>query len=208
MNWREAPATAALAVATLLVSAFLILGGSLDAASLQAGFIPVRLQVDNPAFVVPWLLTPLSATLVHGGWTHLGFNLIMLGFCGYETERTLGSRGLIVLYLIGAYVAAAGQWVAGPTSPVPMIGASGAISAVIAAYSLFYGKMRAKPLGPIPASVIHVLWLAAAWIGIQLLTGLAGLNGEVRIAIGAHIGGFIAGLLLARPLLRWRYRKA
>jgi membrane associated rhomboid family serine protease len=53
-----------------------------------------------------------------------------------------------------------------------------------------------------------VLWLAAAWIGVQLLTGLAGLGGGPLVAIGAHIGGFLAGLALARPLLLWRYRKA
>lgn len=207
MNWREAPATAVLAVATLIVSAFLILGGSLDTASMQAGFIPLRLQVDSPAFVLPWLLTPLTATLVHGGWTHLGFNLIMLGFCGYEAERALGPRGLIVLYLIGAYVAAAGQWVAGPTSPVPMIGASGAISAVVGAYALLFGRRQAKAWGPIPAAVAQVLWLSAGWIGVQLLIKQTEPAGQT-VAIAAHIGGFLGGLALARPLLLWRWRGA
>ena len=55
---------------------------------------------------------------------------------------------------------------------------------------------------------MHVVWLAAAWIGIQLMIGVAGLGGATRIAIGAHIGGFLAGLALARPLLLWRYRGA
>ena len=63
-----------------------------------------------------------------------------------------------------------------------------------------------------PAGVVHVVWLAAAWIGIQLLMGLAGFGSSVGangpIAIGAHIGGFLAGLVLARPLLLWRYRAA
>jgi membrane associated rhomboid family serine protease len=212
MDWRQTRATAIIAVVTIIVSALVILTGQEAYAAFIAGFIPALASgaVLPPEIGagVPWWLTPLTATLLHANFIHLTLNLVMLYYCGQMTERALDSKGLVVLYVVGAYAAAAGQWVQDPGGVVPMIGASGAISAVIAAYSLFYGKMRAKPLGPVPASVIHVLWLAAAWIGIQLLTGLAGLNGEVRIAIGAHIGGFIAGLVLARPLLLWRYRGA
>ena len=85
-------------------------------------------------------------------------------------------------------------------SPVPMIGASGAISAIVGAYALLFGERRARRIGPVPADVVHIAWLAAAWVGIQLLIGAAGM-GDVTVAIGAHIGGFAAGLVLARPLL-------
>ena len=61
--------------------------------------------------------------------------------------------------------------------------------------------------GPVPGRVVQLLWLAAAWIGIQLLVGAIGLGGA-EIAVGAHIGGFIAGLALTRPLLRWGRRRA
>ncbi|MEG3086512.1 rhomboid family intramembrane serine protease [Sphingomonas sp. PB4P5] len=212
MDWRQTRATAILVVATIFVSALVILTGNAGYAAVVAGFIPAIASgaVLPPEFgaSVPWWLTPLTATLLHANFIHLTLNLVMLFYCGQMTERALDAKGLVVLYVVGAYAAAAGQWLQDPSGVAPMIGASGAISAVIAAYSLFYGEMRAKPIGPVPASVIHVLWLAAAWIGIQLLTGLAGLNGDVRIAIGAHIGGFIAGLVLARPLLLWRYRGA
>ena len=116
------------------------------------------------------------------------------------------SRAIWVLYVIGAYAAALGQWVLDPSSTAPLIGASGAISAIIAAYAALYGQTRATALGPIPARVLHVLWLAAAWIGVQLLFALAGLGGT--IALGAHVGGFLIGLALTRPLLLWRYRSA
>lgn len=207
MRWRETPATAALALATLVASVLIILSGTLDQASIQAGFVPLRVGMAAPGFALPWVLTPLTATLVHGGWTHLLFNLVMLGFCGREAERALGARGLVVLYVVGAFVSAAGQWVADPASPVPMIGASGAISAVVGAYALLFGRRRAGSWGPIPAGVAQVLWLSAGWIGVQLLIGATEPEGQT-IAIAAHITGFLGGLALARPLLLWRWWEA
>lgn len=188
----------------------------MPAATLGAGAIPARLAgASLPAdigFVVPAWLTPLSCTLLHAGVAHLVLNLVMLAYCGAQVERAVGWNGVAILYVVGAYAAAAGQWLLAPASPVPMIGASGAISAVVAAYALLFGQREVKALGPVPGGVVHILWLAAAWIGIQLLVGLAGAGlpgtGGAPVAIGAHIGGFIAGLALARPLLLWRYRHA
>ena len=96
----------------------------------------------------------------------------------------------------------------GPHSAVPMIGASGAISALVGAYALLYGQRRPSRLQPELARLLHIAWLAAGWIVIQLLLGFASATEGVAIAVASHIGGFIAGLALARPLLRWRYRTA
>ena len=204
-------ATMVIAAATVLVSALLILSGMLSQAAIGAGFIPLRVDgavlPSGLSVAVPLWLTPLTATLIHGGWAHLAFNLLMFVFCGRETERAVGAGGIVVLYIFGAYAAAAMQWVFSPASALPMIGASGAISAVVGAYAVLFGKRRTKRMGPVPAHIIHIVWLAAAWIGIQLLIGFAGMGG-VTVAIGAHIGGFVAGLVLARPLLGWRYRRA
>ncbi len=204
-------ATMVIAAATVLVSALLILTGMLSQAAIGAGFIPLRVDgavlPSGLAVAVPLWLTPLTATLIHGGWAHLAFNQLMFVFCGRETERAVGAGGIAVLYIVGAYAAAAMQWVFSPASALPMIGASGAISAVVGAYAVLFGKRRTKRMGPVPAHIIHIVWLAAAWIGIQLLIGFAGMGG-VTVAIGAHIGGFVAGLVLARPLLGWRYRRA
>ena len=204
-------ATVVIAAATVLVSALLILTGMLSQAAIGAGFIPLRVDgavlPSGLSVAVPLWLTPLTATLIHGGWAHLAFNLLMFVFCGRETERAVGAGGIVVLYIFGAYAAAAMQWVFSPASALPMIGASGAISAVVGAYAVLFGKRRTKRMGPVPAHIIHIVWLAAAWIGIQLLIGFAGMGG-VTVAIGAHIGGFVAGLVLARPLLGWRYRRA
>jgi len=210
-GWRDWPATAIIAGVTTVVSLWLVYSGQLDAAAVKAGVIPLRFaapQLFNPAlFWIPAWATPLTATLVHGGLAHLGFNLVMLVFCGQAVERAIGSGPLALLYLIGAYAGAAVHWLFDPHSALPMIGASGAISAMVGAYALLYGERRAKALGPVPAHLVHVLWLAVAWIGIQFLIAVAGMGG-VSVAIGAHIGGFLAGLVLARPLLLWNHRHA
>lgn len=212
MNGRDRGwATIAIAVATAVASLLVLATGDLPNIAITGGFIPLRMDGGIlPAdhyFAVPALLTPLSATLIHGGVAHLTLNLVMLVYCGMVAERALGIVGIVILYVAGAYAAALGHWAFEPGSAMPMIGASGAISAVVGAYALLFGERRTRALGPLSAGFVHVAWLAAAWIGIQLLIGVAGMAGGA-IAIGAHIGGFLAGLALARPLLLWRYRHA
>ncbi|MCD2323734.1 rhomboid family intramembrane serine protease [Sphingomonas sp. IC-56] len=202
-------ATAAIIVLTAAVSAAVILGGYDYDASMRAGFIPARLSgVGTDFAAVPALLTPLTCTLLHGGFLHLAMNMLMLGFTGKETERALGPVGMVLLYVVGAFVAAFAQWLPDPQSTIPMIGASGAASAVVGAYSLLFGRSRAKAIGPIPAQAVHVVWLAVAWTVVNLLSAFAFLGAGVAVAAWAHIGGFIAGLILAKPLLRWRWRNA
>ena len=216
MTFMATRATAVITIVTIIVSAFLLLANVLPYWAVNAGFIPLRMTAlgipSDHMFAVPAWATPLTATLIHGGWAHVALNLVMLVYCGQFAERALGPVGFVLLYVVGAYAAAAGHWAFDPQSAAPMIGASGAISAVVGAYALLYGERRAKAIGPVPAGVVHVAWLAAAWIGIQLLMGLAGFGASVGangpIAIGAHIGGFLAGLVLARPLLLWHYRAA
>jgi membrane associated rhomboid family serine protease len=201
-------ATAALAGITTLAHLIVTVTGSIEYAAIAGGFIPARFSGLDLVGAVPAWATPLSATLLHGGILHLVMNLIMLGYCGRFVEVPLGGRGLLLLYVIGAYAAALFQYFANPGDTTPMIGASGAISAVVGAYALLYGKQRAAVSHERLNLLIHIAWLAAAWIGLQLLIGIATTTGGLGIAIAAHIGGFLAGLALALPLLRWRYRGA
>lgn len=181
------------------------------AAAIIAGFIPARFA---PGFVAglpdmaPAALTPLTATLLHGGVMHLLMNMVMFVYAGAAVERAVGGRGLVALYVVGAYAAAFGQWLPDPGSPNPMIGASGAASAVLGAYSLLYGRSRARAFGPVPERVVQALWLALSWSLLNIVVATIAHDAGLDIAAGAHIGGFIAGLLLARPLLAWRYRDA
>jgi len=202
-------ATRALVVSTVMAFGLAWALGLRDFAIIEGGVIPARLDPDFPADgLVPVLLTPMTATLLHGDLFHLAFNMVALLFCGRLVEGAIGLRGMLILYGAGAYAAAAAHVLANAGQLIPMIGASGAVSAVIAACALFYSRSEPKPIGPIPAYWVRVLWLAAAWIGINWLIGIAGFGiGGNSIAIAAHIGGFLAGLVLAKPLLLWSLRR-
>jgi len=202
-------ATNAIAIVTALAWVAALAFGGADRAALAIGFIPARLSgIPVPWPAVPVFLTPLTATLAHSGLVHLGFNLLIFLWCGTAVERVLGKTGLIVLYLVGAYAAALAQWAVDPSATVPMIGASGAISAVIGAFALSFGRAKAFTNNLRVNRWINVLWLMVAWVVLQVMMGwLAGGQGFL-LATPAHVGGFAAGLLLQRPLLLWRYRKA
>jgi membrane associated rhomboid family serine protease len=110
--------------------------------------------------------------------------------------------------VVGAYAAAAAQFFASPHAIVPVIGASGAISAVIGAYALSFGRARAFTSNLRLNRWINVAWLMVSWLVLQLMMGWLGNQQGFLLATPAHVGGFAAGLLLQRPLLLWHYRKA
>ncbi|MBA2936219.1 rhomboid family intramembrane serine protease [Sphingomonas sp. CGMCC 1.13654] len=213
MRLPPARATIAIAAVTALAWVAAVLAGQTDRIAMLAGFIPARiggLQIEGAA---PVWLTPLSATLVHAGIWHVGFNLLMIVFCGRLVEASIGPGGVIIAYVVGAYVACAAQYAVAPHSGIPMVGASGAGSALIGAYSLLYSRRRAEGWGPFTGQFLQILWLAIAWIGIQILLDYAsadvpGMPEGALIAAPAHVGGFLTGLALARPLLLFRYRDA
>jgi len=202
-------ATNAITALTALAFAIAVVLGLNEQAAFALGFIPGRLSgIAVPWWALPAILTPLSATLVHSGLVHVGFNLLVFLWCGAAVERVLGKTGLIVLYLVGAYAAALSQWAMAPSAMVPMIGASGAISAVIGAFALSFGRARMITKSPVANRWINAAWLMVAWVVLQVMMGwLAGGQGFL-LATPAHVGGFAAGLLLQRPLLLWRYRQA
>lgn len=209
---RARPAlTATLGIAALTALAWLVASIfiSADEAALRFGFVPARLSgIEIPFAAIPAWLTPLTSTFVHANLIHLGFNLLIFVWCGAAVERLLGAPSLILVYVVGAYAAALAQWSVDPTSYAPMIGASGAVSAVIGAYALSFGRPRQVAKSPRLNRWLNALWLLAAWVLLQLAIGwLAGAQGYL-LATPAHIGGFVAGLLLQRPLLLWRYRSA
>ena len=209
MNRLTRSATHAIAALTALAWAIAALAGKTEQAAYVLGFIPARLSgAPAPVPAVPTLLTPLTATLAHANLIHLGFNLLVLLWCGTEIERVLGKTGVLVLYVVGAYAAALAQWGFDPTGIDPMIGASGAISAVIGAFALSFGRAKQVTRSPRLNRWINALWLMVAWVVLQIMMGwLGGMQGYM-LATPAHIGGFAAGLLLQRPLLLWRYRNA
>ena len=208
-NWKKARLTAGLAIVTIAAWVLAALFQLELWAADTFGFIPSN-PVPGP---VPVWLQPITATLVHAGIGHLLFNMIVLVFCGRPVESVLGTFSMATLYLLGAYAAAGAQYLVNPVAP--MIGASGAISAVLGAYAMLFGRNKVKVANPTLALWLNALWLMAAWVVLQICLGIV-LSGStfitggegVKIAVAAHIGGFAVGLVLANPLLLFKYRKA
>ncbi|HYE29092.1 MAG TPA: rhomboid family intramembrane serine protease [Allosphingosinicella sp.] len=206
---RATPVTLAIALVTAAAWLVAWLAGGQEDAAIAGGFVPARIGgLAGDMLPVPALLTPLTATLVHSGFAHLAFNLIALLFCGRSIEPVLGRGGVAFLYVLGAFAAAAAQYAVDPASPVPMVGASGAVSAWLGAFALLFGRNKVRVAHPGLATLLNALWLGAAWMGLQLLVGLTFETTGLSIAIFAHIGGFLAGLLLAKPLLLLKWRGA
>ncbi|MDD8022489.1 MAG: rhomboid family intramembrane serine protease, partial [Paracoccaceae bacterium] len=142
---------------------------------------------------------------LHAGFLHLAGNMLFLWVFGDNLEDQLGHLGFALFYLMAGLAAAAAQIAVDPASTVPMVGASGAIAGVMGGYMLLFPRARVDVLlifivffkvFPIPAWVVLGVWFA-----FQLLNGTAASVGD-GVAYWAHIGGFVAGLLLMVP--HWR----
>lgn len=201
-----APVTRALIIACLAIHGLLVLVPGLgDEAALRGALIPARLANDVPlSGAVPAWLTPLTSTFLHAGWLHLALNMFFLAYIGRFVEWLTGPLRFLILYLAGGYAGGLLQVAVDPQSIVPVVGASGAISAVFAAYAVLFARQQVQPRTvagvTVPPAILASLWYAAVWIGIQLLTGAV--MGWEGIAVWSHIGGFVAGLVLVRPLSR------
>jgi membrane associated rhomboid family serine protease len=208
MRLRVPPATLAIVALTGVVSLAISLLHRNDAAMFAMGFIPQRLSVPTPRGfgMVPVLLTPLSATLVHSGYSHLIGNLCVLLVAGSFTERSLGWRQMLILYVVSAYAAACAQWVVEPNNLNPMIGASGAIAGCIGALIVLRAPIRFRGLGFLTSRAVQVLWYICAWTVAIVAVAMVARSEGYPSAWGAHVGGFIAGSLMARPLRFIRLR--
>jgi membrane associated rhomboid family serine protease len=151
--------------------------------------------------------TIFTSAFLHGGWLHLGGNMIYLWVFGDNVEDALGHVLYLLFYLISAVGAVALQVAVDTHSEVPMVGASGAIAGVLAGYLLLYPRAQVGVLVfpfvfPLPAFVLIIFWFF-----LQLITGIATIGttsaGE-GVAVWAHVGGFITGLAMmiaARPFI-------
>jgi membrane associated rhomboid family serine protease len=193
------------AMAMIAIWLVTIASGAGPSLAADAGLIPARLSglVDSGA-AVPAMLTPITSSFLHFDLVHIALNLLMLGFCGKHVESALGKGLMAFAMLVSAYAAAAAEWLWHPASTGIIIGASGVTSGLVGLYAIIYSAQDVPNIGPLPPYMVRIVWLAVAWIGLQVLVGFA-FGGQ--IAIMAHIGGFVAGLLLARPLLKWRYAR-
>jgi membrane associated rhomboid family serine protease len=160
----------------------------------------------------PIWLTLFSSMFMHGGWTHIGGNMLFLFIFGDNVERLLGSVRYLVFYLVCGVAADFAQILSGPDSVIPSLGASGAISGVLAAYVLFFPQNPIRVLLTfgyfVRMTQVPAMVMIGLWIILQLVSGIGSIAVSAQtggVAYWAHIGGFAAGLVLAlllRPFVR------
>ncbi len=151
---------------------------------------------------VPWY-TVFTSMFMHGGWFHLIGNMWFLWIFGNNIEDSMGHTRFAVFYLVVGVVAAVAQIASGPSSAVPMVGASGAVSGVMGAYLILYPRVRIHTLiffGLIFTVAVPAYLMLLYWFLLQLLGGLPAIGGaqEGGVAFAAHLGGFIAGVALIK----------
>ncbi|HEX2167901.1 MAG TPA: rhomboid family intramembrane serine protease, partial [Longimicrobiales bacterium] len=143
-----------------------------------------------------------TSMFLHGSWGHIIGNMWFLWLFGNNVEDSMGRVRFAVFYLITGVAAAGAHIFVAPGSPVPMVGASGAISGVMGAYLLLYPRIRIETLFvfviilriiPVPAWFVLILWF-----GLQVLSGYLDPMATGGVAVWAHVGGFVAGALLVK----------
>lgn len=187
----------------------LSLGPRVEAFIAAFGVVPARL-LSAPG--LSQLLTILTSMFLHGGWLHLISNMLALYIFGDNVEDRVGHGRYVVFYLVCGLIAALTHIAFSSTSAAPTIGASGAISGVLGAYFVLYPSARVTTLIPIfilPWFVeIPAIVYLGFWFLSQLLNGtlaiVAGAQAFGGVAFWAHVGGFVAGLLLVKPFQQRR----
>jgi membrane associated rhomboid family serine protease len=193
------------------------IGTGLYASVLAGGVIPYEILTFSdvvdlrhpaapqlPAIVAP-PLTILTSMFLHGGFLHLAGNMLFLWVFGNNVEDALGRARFLAFYLATGAVAALAQVAVGVAAGdlfTPMVGASGAVSGVLAAYVVLFPRSRVLTLIPI-FFIIRIVWLPAGffigiWFALQLLPALLGAGQGGGVAYMAHVGGFVAGWIYLR----------
>lgn len=209
----DAPATRLIIIACVILQLLvLFMGAGFERwLLLSGGLIPARVTGLIIGFDagLPMPLTFLSHIFLHGGFAHLAMNMLFLAWVGRQVECGIGSLKMLLIFLGGGIAGGLLQVLMTPTSVTPIVGASGAISAIFAAYAMLFARPGEEPaniLGiRLSGETVRALRYAALWVGLQLLTAVAfGAPGSPGIAIWAHIGGFLFGLAFGLPMIRRR----
>jgi len=180
----------------------LSLGPNIERELMIISFVPSRFWAAP--FYPPNLIRILVSMFLHGGWLHLGGNMLYLWIFGDNVEDRLGHFKYVIFYLLCGLVATLSHAIANPDSRLPSIGASGAIAGVLGAYIVLFPKARVTTLIPIFVFITirelpAVLGLGL-WFVLQFFVGVASIGASPDatggVAVFAHIGGFVAGMVL------------
>lgn len=179
--------------------------GALQAFIFQWGVVPREYTagIDLPPQIpYPLWTTLITSMFLHGGWGHLGGNMLFLWVFGDNIEHRLGHARFILFYFASGLAASLAHILFNADSAIPAVGASGAISGVLGGYLLLYPKNRVYVITWGGVMAVPAVFMLGLWIVIQFINGVGSIamteeTGGGGVAYMAHIGGFIAGLVLA-----------
>jgi membrane associated rhomboid family serine protease len=208
------PALVTWALLALNVAAFL-LEVSRPSNALQAfvtawGVVPREYSAGRdlaPLIPLPFWSTLLTSMFLHGGWLHLGGNMLYLFIFGDNLEHRMGHVKFLVFYLLCGIAAGGAHILFNANSNVPTVGASGAISGVLGGYLLLFPKNRVRVLTRGGIAHVPALFVLGFWILIQVVNSAGAMattsdTGGGGVAYLAHVGGFAAGLVLVKLFAR------
>lgn len=181
----------------------LSLGPRIQAFVMSAAFVPAKLTAGGLGLhdLGPGLETALLSMFLHGGWAHLGGNMLFLWIFGDNLEKVMGHVRYLIFYVLCGLAAGLAQIASSLHSSIPSVGASGAISGVLAGYLLLFPKNRIRVLTRVGVTAVPAFVMLGLWILIQFVSGLGSLAQTEQtggVAYMAHIGGFVAGLVLVK----------
>jgi membrane associated rhomboid family serine protease len=198
-----------IALIVLNVLAFFVELGQGSEGALQSfitswGVVPREYSVGHdipPTIPLPYWSTLITSMFLHGGWMHLGGNMLYLWIFGDNLERVMGAAKYAVFYIVCGIVAGLAHILFAGGSTVPSVGASGAISGVLGGYLLMFPQNRVKVLTRGGVASVPAIVVLGFWIVIQLVSQLGSIAETSQgggIAYMAHIGGFFAGMALVK----------
>lgn len=174
------------------------------------GAIPGEIMGQGGVAVADEYPTLITSMFLHGGWIHLAGNMLYLWIFGDNVEDLFGHLGFLIFYIVTGIAAVLTHILLDPNSSVPLVGASGAISGVLGAYLVLFPRARILSLIPFGffSRFVHIpaIYFLPIWFVIQLISGLGSVvAGQAEgVAWWAHVGGFIAGVVLAFVFARRR----
>ncbi|MBI2618682.1 MAG: rhomboid family intramembrane serine protease [Ignavibacteriales bacterium] len=189
------------------------LGPKVELLFFRFGIVPSQVTSDlSNSLYAAAFLPFFTSMFLHGGWLHLGGNMLYLWIFGDNIEDKLGHGRYVAFYILCGFAAGVAHVLIDPQSGVPTVGASGAISGVLGAYLLMFPRARVITVIPIlfflQVAELPAILVLGFWFVIQFFNGLVSLGyqtgGMGGVAWWAHIGGFVAGLVLILPLRRHR----
>jgi membrane associated rhomboid family serine protease len=154
-----------------------------------------------PTIPLPFWSTLLTSMFLHGGWMHLGGNMLYLWIFGDNLEKVMGAARFLIFYLACGLAASFAHIVFGPGSTMPAVGASGAISGVLGGYLVLFPRNQVRVLTRGGIAHVPAIVVLGFWIFIQFINGIGSLTATSEtggVAYMAHIGGFVAGLVLVK----------